>query len=367
MNENNVLRRKAEAALLASETAAVARDSASTRLIHELQVHQVELEMQNDELVAAQVTAQQRIDQIEALNRQLSQAQSQLLQAEKMAAIGQLAAGVAHEINNPIGFVDSNLVTLREYIDELLEVVTQSEKCVSHCSGSPQQAALKRLLGEKDMAFIRQDVGQLLAESLDGTDRVRRIVQNLKDFSHVSEEAWQWADLHQGLERAVALVWHEIKYKAELVRAYGELPPVRCMAGQISQVFMNLLVNASQAIATRGTITLVSGLAAIAEGRPESVWIEVRDTGSGIAAERLTRVFDPFFTTKPVGQGTGLGLSLAWSIVQKHHGTLTVSSQVGEGTVFRLTLPIDQPEREKVGAGDTASIPLADSVAGPVA
>jgi two-component system NtrC family sensor kinase len=357
MNESNALRRKAEAALLASETAAVARDSASARLIHELQVHQVELEMQNDELVAAQLTAQQRIEQIESLNRQLAQAQSLLLQSEKMAAIGQLAAGVAHEINNPIGFVDSNLVTLREYIDELLEVVAQSEKCVAQCSGSPQQAALKLLLGEKDMAFIRQDVGQLLAESLDGTARVRRIVQNLKDFSHVSEEAWQWADLHQGLEKAVALVWHEIKYKADLVRAYGELPLVCCMAGQINQVLMNLLMNASQAIATRGTITLASGLVAPAEGRPESVWIEVRDTGGGIAAEHLTRVFDPFFTTKPVGKGTGLGLSLSWSIVQKHHGTLIVRSQVGEGSIFRLTLPIAQPDTPKVGAGNTASNP----------
>lgn len=282
----------------------------------------------------------QRLEDIEALNLKLSQAQNQLLQAEKMSSIGQLAAGVAHEINNPLGFVYSNLGRLREYVDDLLAVIERGESCVEACRLPDRIEAYRETIRAVDLGFLRGDIRQLLAESIDGAERVRRIVQNLKDFSHVSEDDWQWTDLLAGLESTLNLVWNEIKYKAQVERHFGELPRVYCIAAQINQVFMNLLVNAAQAIETHGTITLSSGVVPDGKGKPERVWIEIADTGKGIAPEHLQRIFDPFFTTKPVGKGTGLGLSLSWSIVEKHHGELTVESTPGVGTRFRMVLPV---------------------------
>jgi PAS domain S-box-containing protein len=294
-------------------------------------------------------TLTRQLAELTELNRKLAQAQNQLLQSEKMATIGQLAAGVAHELNNPIGFVQSNLGTLTGYVDDLLEIVDFAGKCVEKHGDAATQKNFRELAARKDLVFLREDVGQLLAESKDGADRVRRIVQNLKDFSHVSDDEWIWSDLHKGLDSTLNIVWNEIKYKAEVDKRYTALPEVFCVPSQLNQVFMNLLVNAAQAIEGKGKITIASGLLADqdvpAEGagdyhRP-SVWIEIGDTGKGIPAENLARIFDPFFTTKPVGQGTGLGLSLAWSIIQKHHGSLTVDSTVGVGTTFRITLPVD--------------------------
>jgi signal transduction histidine kinase len=175
-------------------------------------------------------------------------------------------------------------------------------------------------------------------ETKDGVARVAKIVQDLKDFSHVDEAEWQWADLHKGLDSTLNVVWNELKYKAEVVKEYGELPVVECLPFQINQVFMNLLVNAAHAIEERGTITLRTGTAG------DEVWIEVADTGSGIPPENLGRIFDPFFTTKPVGKGTGLGLSLSYGIMQKHHGRIEVTSEPGRGTTFRIVLPGRQPQ-----------------------
>ena len=273
------------------------------------------------------------------LNVKLEQAHNQLLQSEKMASIGQLAAGVAHELNNPIGFIQSNIGTLEGYVADLLDVIDHAEECsTSMESASAEQ--FRRLCEEKDINYIKSDIRQLMAESKDGADRVRRIVQNLKEFSHVHEKEWQWADLHKGIESTLTVVWNEIKYKAEVKKEYGSLPEVYCLASQLNQVIMNLLVNAAQAIETQGTITIRTGTLSVTDDALPSVWIEVADTGKGIAPENLKRVFEPFFTTKPVGKGTGLGLSLAWGIVQKHHGTLEVQSEVGVGTTFRMTLPV---------------------------
>jgi signal transduction histidine kinase len=201
--------------------------------------------------------------------------------------------------------------------------------------------SLRRIMEQNEFDFLKDDVRQLLAESKDGADRVRRIVQNLKDFSHVSEDEWQWTDLHKGLESTLTLVWNEIKYKAEVEKSYGELPEVFCVASQLNQVFMNLLVNAAQAIETRGKISIATGVIPAAPEQEAKVWIEIRDTGKGIPEEHLKRIFEPFFTTKPVGKGTGLGLSLAWGIVHKHRGSIEVHSVVGEGSSFRLVLPVN--------------------------
>ena len=308
----------------------------TTRLVHELQVHQIELEMQNEALTELQAETQARAEDLARLNTELKQVQAQLLQSEKMAVIGQLAAGVAHEINNPIGFIQSNLGTLEEYVQDMLEVLDYSRQCADSCTLPGRLDALQKKRDEKDIDFIRTDIMQLLAESKDGTDRVSRIVQNLKDFSHVSEEAWSMSDLHAGLDSTLNLAWNEIKYKAEVEKCYGQLPRVYCLPAQLNLVFMNLLVNAAQAIETRGKITIATG---VMPGESQ-VWIEIRDTGKGMTPEVMKHIFEPFFTTKPVGKGTGLGLSLAWNTIEKHHGRIDVESQVGEGTTFRITLPI---------------------------
>lgn len=290
-----------------------------------------------------------QLQRITALNEKLTQAQGQLLQSEKMASIGQLAAGVAHELNNPIGFIQSNIVTLQDYVGDLIELLDFAGDAIERLGDAATCDAFSRLKETKDLGFLREDIGQLLAESKDGTDRVRRIVQNLKDFSHVSEEEWSWADLQKGIESTLNLVWNEIKYKAEVDKQFGDLPAVYCMPSQLNQVFMNLLVNAAQSIESKGKITIRSGFDEGALNEETRVWVEIEDTGKGIPPENLTRIFDPFFTTKPVGKGTGLGLSLAWSIVKKHKGTITVSSEVGKGTTFLIVLPV-QPADDALDA-----------------
>ncbi|MEO6352106.1 MAG: ATP-binding protein [Burkholderiaceae bacterium] len=239
----------------------------------------------------------------EVLIRKLEQAQNQLLQSEKMASIGQLAAGVAHEINNPVGFVNSNLGALQRYTQDMLKLLDAYE----HLEASLADDMLhdiKRLKQEIDATFLREDIGNLLSESLDGLQRVKRIVQDLKDFSHVDESERQWADLENGLDSTLRVVWNELKYKAEVVKEYGAIPQIECFPSQLNQVFMNLLVNASHAIAEHGRITIRTGQ------DEDNVWVEVEDSGKGIQPEHLGRIFEPFFTTKPVGKGTGLGLSL---------------------------------------------------------
>jgi len=193
------------------------------------------------------------------------------------------------------------------------------------------------------MDFLQGDIQNLIDESLEGVCRVKKIVDNLKDFSRVDTAEWQYANLENGLESTLNIVWNEIKYKAEVKKEYAGLPEIECIAAQLNQVFMNLLVNASHAIEAHGLITLRTGF------DDTEVWVEVEDTGKGIKPEHLGRIFEPFFTTKPVGKGTGLGLSLAYGIVQRHHGRLDVRSEVDKGTVFRLTLP-----RVRVIAEDNA-------------
>jgi hemerythrin-like metal-binding protein len=261
------------------------------------------------------------------LEAKVAERTRELLQAEKMASIGQLAAGVAHEINNPIGFVNSNLGTLEHYVTDLLRLA-------EHAAATPAGAALRQ---EIDLDFLRTDTPDLVHESQDGLDRVRRIVASLKDFSRVDEAEWQEADLLAGLESTLNVALHELKYKAELQRELAPLPRVRCIPAQLNQVFLNLLVNAVQAIPEHGTITLRSGTEA------QRVWIEIADTGCGMDEETQRRIFEPFFTTKPVGTGTGLGMSLTWDIIKKHGGSIDVNSTVGQGTTIRIWLPIAGP------------------------
>ncbi len=285
------------------------------------------------------IEQRQRLSELQQLNLQLKDAQNYLLQADKMASIGQLAAGVAHEINNPIGYVYSNLGTLEKYVKDIFSMLELYEHAEGLIADTGIRAQLKTARDQLDIAFLKQDLNALMCESKDGITRVKQIVQNLKDFSHVdASDDWCYADLHQGLESTLNIVSNEIKYKADVVREYGDLPEVECLFSQLNQVFMNLLVNAAHAIEERGTITIRTGR------QSDEVWVEICDTGKGIDQENLKKIFDPFFTTKPIGQGTGLGLSLSYGIIKKHHGRIEVSSVVRYGTTFKVWVPVKQRE-----------------------
>ena len=273
---------------------------------------------------------------LEQLNADLQLAQQQLVQSEKLASIGQLAAGVAHEINNPIGYVSSNISAMESYVEDLFRMLDGCEVACAPDATPEQRASVLRLRAEIDLDFLKEDIPNLMRESLEGITRVKKIVQDLKDFSHAdTHQEWKWADLHQGIESTINIVASEVKYKADVVREFGTLPDIECLPTQLNQVFMNLLVNAAHAMGeVRGTITIRTGT----EGA--SVWLEFSDNGSGIPLEVQGRIFDPFFTTKPMGKGTGLGLSLAYGIIQKHQGTITLDSAPGRGTTFRIVLPV---------------------------
>lgn len=278
---------------------------------------------------------QEKAEQMMLIEK-ISDIQNQLLQSEKMASIGQLAAGVAHEINNPVGYVNSNITSLEGYLNDLISLISGLSE-----SENITQEAIKEFKEEIDYDFIKEDVKQLLDESKEGINRVKKIVQDLKDFSHVDEEEWQWTNLHKGIDSTLNVVNNEIKYKATVIKEYGDLPDVECIASQLNQVFMNLFVNASHAIEEQGTITISTG-----KVDDEHVWIKISDTGKGIKKENINKLFEPFFTTKPVGQGTGLGLSLSYGIIQKHSGHIDVESEVDKGTQFKITLPIKQKEHQ---------------------
>lgn len=264
--------------------------------------------------------------------------ENQLMQSEKLASLGQLAAGVAHEINNPTGFISSNLGTLAGYFSNLQEMLDAYQDAEEAIGSSELLERLKSIRERIELDFLKEDIPLLIKESKEGIGRVGQIVKDLKDFSRVdSNQEWQWANLQQGIESTLNIVANELKYKANVIKEYAVVPEVECLPSQINQVFMNLIVNAAQAMGPeRGTITIRNGI----EG--ENVWVEVADTGSGIAPESLQKIFDPFFTTKPVGQGTGLGLSLSYGIVKKHRGDISVRSEVGVGTTFRVELPVRQ-------------------------
>ncbi len=282
---------------------------------------------------------QQRHAELRQAYLRLNGAQEKLLQSEKMASIGQLAAGVAHEINNPIGYVHSNLGSLQEYLRSLFTVIEAYERALRAPDPKSQIPEIDDIRDRLDIDFISRDLPQLMAESREGIERVTRIVRDLKDFSYSGrDESWKLVDLHSGLESTINIIWNELKYKVTLERRYGELPMIECLPSELNQVYMNLLLNAGHAIAERGHIIVTTGV----EG--DEVWVEFQDDGAGISPELRQRIFDPFFTTKPVGSGTGLGLSISYGIINKHHGRIDLESTVGEGSRFRVVLPIRQPK-----------------------
>lgn len=305
------------------------------------------LKRYHDQLQANNINLQNSLSTktiaLDSQNKTLQAAKKQLTQSEKMAALGQLAAGVAHEINNPVGYISSNIATMAKYVSglmKLLDTYQQLEpKLTVDTSELNQLADLKK---EIDIDYIKQDIQDLVDECEEGVARVRSIVQDLKGFSHKGHGDWLQEDIHEGLDSTLNVVRNEIKYKAEVVKEYGELPPVECLPSELKQVWMNLLVNAAHAIEERGTIYIRTGIE-----DDDWIWIEIEDTGSGIKADHQANIFSPFFTTKPVGQGTGLGLSISHGIIKKHFGEISVDSEIGRGTCFRITLPVQHINSSK--------------------
>lgn len=265
----------------------------------------------------------------------LQEAQSQLVQSEKMASLGQLAAGVAHEINNPIGFVMSNVGTLKEYSDVISHYIQLSGELIKGQTG-PQVDALKALDDEEDLNFIVKDISDIMKDCSDGLKRVKEIVANLKSFARSDEEESSEFDINECIENTIKVVWNELKYKITLNKDLAEgLPAIKGHDGQIGQVVMNMLVNGAHAIDERGEIKIVTELSG------DSVLIKIKDTGKGMSEKVMSKIFDPFFTTKGVSEGTGLGLSISYGIVESHGGRISVNSKEGEGTEFVISIPVN--------------------------
>ena len=293
---------------------------------------QTQLELKHHREHLEHLVAQKTRELVETYGN-LKKVHNQMLQQEKMASIGQLAAGVAHEINNPAGFIGSNLGSLQKYVNKLNEGLAFMEQSLNKFDDAELHAAIKAKRRQLKLDFIQEDIGDLINESKDGIDRIATIVRNLKSFSRAENDKQEPIDLQAALESAINISWNEIKYKAKIEKDYQSLPLVTCFPQQLGQVFVNLLVNAAHAIKDQGVITVKT--------RQEKDWVivEVSDTGSGIAEEHLAKLFEPFFTTKEAGKGTGLGLSICHDIIQKHHGLIEVNSTVGIGTRFTIKLP----------------------------
>ncbi len=272
----------------------------------------------------------------QALERRRVEEQSRdmersVMRRDKLVTIGELASGVAHEINNPLGYVSSNVHSLKEYFDELLPVL----ECLTPANGQPDPAKAVALAEERQIVDLLEDLPDCIRETLSGIDRVLKIVNDLRNFARDDAESKEATDINQVLDGAIQILWNQLKHKAELVREFGDLPAIQCFPSQLGQVFLNLLYNAVQAIERSGRITVSSRV----DGG--SIQVEIADDGCGMSKDVLDRIFEPFYTTKPRGVGTGLGLSIARKIIERHGGRINAKSEVGHGTTFIVRLPIE--------------------------
>ena len=316
-----------------------------------LQAMSAELAAAHNKLTEINQDLEQRVrertDELEQANRllrdekseqgrlinELRETQAQLVQSEKLASLGQLSAGVAHEINNPLAFVSSNIDCLRDYTDSLMRLQSGTEALLDTDAQRKQVVSLK---AQEQFDVIAEELPDLIADSVEGARRIKVIVDNLLDFSHISNTEWKTADINQCLETTLVICRNELKYKAEVTKELATLEPIVCIPSQINQVILTLLINAAQAIEQHGRIEIRT------RSEQGGVSLRICDNGSGISAQDLPRIFDPFFTTKEVGQGTGLGLSVAYGIVNAHGGRIEVDSTPGEGSCFTVWLPETQ-------------------------
>ncbi|OGX38942.1 MAG: hypothetical protein A3D87_03615, partial [Omnitrophica WOR_2 bacterium RIFCSPHIGHO2_02_FULL_50_17] len=297
-----------------------------------------DLQRTNQELADREKALRGMFADLQKAHEEIKRTQKQLVQSEKLASIGQLAAGVAHEINNPLGFVSSNLQTLEEYVSryvKLVEVVESFKKAAQDKNWEQADSAVltaQQLEEDVGLSFMIQDIQSLLKESKEGIERIKKIIMDLRTFGREDEEVQEVINIEQIIDNILNIVGNEIRYKADLIKEYGKVPLIKCNSRKIGQVFINLLINAAQAINERGTIRIKTYC------EDTYICVEISDTGKGMDEQTLKRVFDPFFTTKPVGEGTGLGMSISYEIIKEHDGDIIVESQVGKGTTFKVKL-----------------------------
>lgn len=279
------------------------------------------------QIVESNQKMKSQLDLLESANKQIKSTQSQLVQSAKLASLGELVAGIAHELNNPIGFIYSNVGHLKDYSHSLFKIIDRT-KVAKH--------ELELLLTEEDYDYIKKDLPKLIQSCEEGAKRAKDIVLGLRNFSRADEEKTQAFNVNEGLESTLNLLSGELKNKIQVVRHYNEVPMLNCNINQMKQVFMNIINNACQAIPESGTIELFTQYM----GEEKKVRITISDSGVGIPKDSLEKIFDPFYTTKAVGQGTGLGLSISYGIVKSHGGHIQVLSEVGVGTSFIIDLPV---------------------------
>ncbi len=329
--------------------------SAATKV----EIYQQELQQQAQELATAVQELSTKNIQLNATLTELHRTQNQIIQAEKMSSLGQMVAGIAHEINNPVSFIHGNLTHINTYTQDLLDLVQSYQQ---HVPKPPP--ALQNQIEAIDLDFLSEDITQVLRSMKMGTDRIREIVLSLRNFSRLDESEFKAVDIHEGIDNTLLILQHRIQATAnrpaiQLIKAYGDLPQVECYAGQLNQVFMNLLNNAIDALEDSNQHRTFQDI----ESNPNTIWIYtevgdsasadlsvrnqikiiIADNGKGIAEDVRSRLFDPFFTTKPVGKGTGLGLSIGYQIItEKHNGKLYCESTPGADTKFIIEIPVQQ-------------------------
>ena len=303
----------------------IIQDISERKLVEEQRIsYQNNLEKKNREV----------FDALEKTKRM----QNQLVQSEKLASLGALISGIGHEINNPLAFVSSNLNRFGEYFSDLFSLIEKWKTFEEELKEADQFAdELKEIdtfEDQIDFQFIKSDYEELMKHNLEGIDRIKKIVLQLRGFSHMSDDNAIDSNINRAIEETLTLIWNELKYKATVVKNFGDIPLVACHISEIKQIFMNLLVNASHAIEKKGEIIIET------LKDEDNVIIKISDNGKGMSAGIRRKIFDPFFTTKPIGKGTGLGLWICMSIIQKHRGNIDVESQEGKGSTFKITLPI---------------------------
>jgi PAS domain S-box-containing protein len=313
----------------------ISRDVTKRRQMeYALKMNQEELIKKNKEIDESREKIQLALEKLGKTHEELKASQLKILQQEKMASIGQLAAGVAHEINNPLAFISSNLGTLDKYINKLIDFIQTQSEGIESLQHTDVAGTIEEKRKELKLDRVIDDIKELIAESVDGSERMKKIIHELNCFSRMDEEDYREADINDCIESAVSIVWPELKYKATLKKDYGILPVTKCHPHQINQVMVNLLINAVNSIEDQGEIVIKTC------DKDQSIWIEVSDTGRGIPEGNLSKIFEPFFTTKEIGKGTGLGLSITYEIIQRHKGDITVKSAVGKGTTFTIRIPV---------------------------
>ncbi|HYO59414.1 ATP-binding protein [Archangium sp.] len=316
------------------EAVSIIRDITERKLAEERLLQQEEeLRRHRDSL---EELVRNRSEKLLQATLELEEQQAQLIQAEKLASLGQMAAGVAHEINNPVSYVMSNLGSLDQHVSSLTPLLKLQRELLSTREDGAAAELLERLRElwkQEDVDYILGDMPEIIEETLMGTRRIKEIAQGLRSFAREDSGEPQLVDVNTELASTLKIVWNELKYKCEVKRDFGPLPPVSCHPTQISQVFTNLLVNAAQAIETRGEIRIRT------RHEGSEVVVEISDTGKGMTQETISKLFTPFFTTKPRGQGTGLGLSVSYGIIARHKGRIDVQSEPGKGSTFTIHLP----------------------------